>query len=129
MVGRTQTRSRPISLQPSGPRKIGVVGALANASTTETPRSFASRSCFASSAAKIPCPRADACVVAWTENDASRSSPSRTIGSRVCAATPTTLPSASATERRLPEGFRSNHHANSSRVMLPGPQASRSSPR
>ena len=46
-----------------------------DASTTATPRSSASRSCFASSAGKIPFPRAESEVVACTEKLPSRSSP------------------------------------------------------
>ena len=67
--GRAQMRSRPISVQPSGPTKIGAVGADAKASTTATPRSSASCSCFRSSATKTPRPRATGSVVACTENE------------------------------------------------------------
>ncbi len=63
-AGRAQIRGRPIAVQPSGPRKIGAVGALAKASTTAAPRSCASRSCLRSSSRKIPRPRASGRVVA-----------------------------------------------------------------
>ena len=48
--------------------------------------------------------------------DASRAS--------VCDATPTTSSSITATDIRLPAGFRSNHQSNWSPCMAPSPQAS-----
>ena len=65
-------RSRPISVQPSGPRKIGAVGADANASTTaDTLRLSPPARAFARARRRCPVPRATASVVACTENDAS----------------------------------------------------------
>jgi hypothetical protein len=109
--------------------KIGAVGALANASTTATPRSCASRSCLRSSSRKIPSPRASGSVVACTEYDASRSSPLSIIRSSVWPATPTTRPSIRATDISDPAGLRRNHQSNSSPVSPWWPHAWSSSAR
>ena len=55
--------------------------------------------------------------------------PPTTSRARLWPAAPTTAPSRTATERRLPAGFPSNHQSNASPPIAPPPQASPSNAR